>query len=989
MRSSLKLQLKVFSIAIAIASGILALNACKNSSTLERKPAQALETPREQTPKELGYSSSPQDPGLITGMKQLTFEGPRAGEGYFSRDGKKMIFQSERYSGNPFYQIYVMDLETGKTQLVSTGKGKTTCAWIHPNQKKVMFASTHLDPEFSKKVQQEYETRKSPQKNKYSWSYDENFDLFEADLNGKNTKRLTREKGYDAEGDYSPDGKQIVFASNRSAYTQAMSAEDQKIFDQDSSYMMDIYIMNADGSNVRRLTNTKGYDGGPFFSQDGQKITWRRFSPNGQTAEVFTMNVDGSDEKQLTHLGSMSWAPYFHPSGDYLIFTSNVLGFSNFELFIVDAKGEKKPVRVSYFDGFDGLPVFSPDGNKISWTRKNEKGESQIYIAPWDDQKARELLGLESKAPEMRVLSGNQINIKDAKSWVTYLASEHLAGRLTGSPEEKEYAAKLSEAFKQLALVPAVGTDFLVPFTFTSGVELGPQNTLKIQSGKQTGQPLVDGKVSEDFIPLSFSKTGDFASAPVVFVGYGIIAPASDSQPAYDSFKGLDVKGKWVLAFRDIPEKISNEKRIHLNLYSRIQHKALVAKNQGALGLLLVNGPNSFSQKLPKLRYDGALSETSIPVLSLSNAMADLLVQNSGKTLKQWQDQNDSGEIVNGDLTSSELAASVDLKFKKSTGLNVVAKLPIKGARSSVLVGAHGDHLGRGEMGSSLAKNGEQGQIHFGADDNASGVAGVMEIAKALSLKVRSGKLKLKQNLIFAVWSGEEIGLLGSAHFAKNWKEPLTANLNMDMIGRLQNQLVIQGAASAKEWKSELERVAAKTDLSFTQQDDPYVPSDGMTFYMKQIPSLTFFTGSHAEYHSPRDKVDTINFPGLVKVAELVEMMTVDLAKGSQALTYQKVESSHRKLDGRSFRIYLGTIPDYTQDGVKGVKISGTSKDSPAEKAGLKPGDVIVELANSKVENLYDYVYCLQAMKANQETTIKINRQGQLMNLKILPSMKE
>ncbi len=1003
MGSLCKLQMKVLAFAAVLSSSLLAVNACKNSPSLDRKPAQTAPTAPTTTAlgTEPGYLSLQQDPGLISGMKQLTFEGPRAGEGYFSADGKKMIFQSERNAGNPFYQIYVMDLQTGKTQMVSTGKGKTTCAWIHPNMKKVMFASTHLDAQFEKKVQAEYESRKSPQKNKYSWSYDENFDLFEADLNGKHLKQLTHETGYDAEGDYSPDGKQIVFASNRAAYSEPMNDEDKKIFDRDPSYMMDIYLMNSDGSNLRRLTTAKGYDGGPFFSHDGQKITWRRFTANGQTSEVLTMDVDGKNEKQITHLAAMSWAPYFHPSGDYLIFTSNVLGFSNFELFIVDAKGEKKPIRVSYLDGFDGLPVFSPDGRQISWTRKNEKGESQIYLAQWDDQKARALLNLETPAPRLQNMSSLEINTEDAKAWVSYLASGHLAGRSTGSPQEIEYSSRIAEAFSQMNLLPAFGTDFKVPFTFTSGVELGPNNHVKIQLDVASELPelpeLPELKVSQDFIPLSFSKTGEFPSAPVTFVGYGIVAPASDSQPAYNSYKNLDVKGKWVLAFRDIPEKISNERRVHLNLYSRIQHKALMAKTQGAVGLLLVNGPNSFSQKLPHLRYDGALSETSIPVLSLSNSAAESLVSKSGKTLKQWQDENDSGEIVTGALDKSHLSASVDLILKKSTGYNIVGKLTVKNAnknvRSNVLVGAHGDHLGRGEMGNSLAKNEEQGQIHFGADDNASGVAGVLEIAKSMSSQFRTGHLKLKQNVLFAVWSGEEIGLLGSSDFAKNWNEKksgrITATLNMDMIGRLQSQVIIQGVASAKEWKSELERVAATTSVPFSQQDDPYVPSDSMTFYLKEIPSLTFFTGSHAEYHSPRDTVDKINFLGLVQVAQLVKKMTVDLASNNQSLTYQKVESSHRKLEGRSFRIYLGTIPDYTQEGIKGVKISGTAKDSPAEKAGLKAGDIIVELANNKVENLYDYVYCLQAMKANQQALIKINRQGQMLELPILPALKE
>jgi hypothetical protein len=561
-----------------------------------------------------------------------------------------------------------------------------------------------------------------------------------------------------------------------------------------------------------------------------------------------------------------------------------------------------------------------------------------------------------------------------------------MAGRATGSPEEKEYTSKIAEAFKALGFVPAEGKDFIVPFTFTSGVNLGSQNTLVFKSGNTEST----FKVSEDFVPLSFSKTGEFAGQALAIAGYGITAPATDQQPLYDSYKGLDVKGKWVLVFRDIPENIPNEKRIHLNMYSRLQHKALVAKNQGALGLLIVNGPNAFGSKLTKLRYDGSSGESSIPVLNISDKVAEVLVKSSGRTLKDWQAANDQGEIANGVIENSSLKAQIDLQFQKSQGLNVIAKLPVKGAKTSVMIGAHGDHLGRGEQGNSLARNDEQGKIHYGADDNASGVAGVMEIAKSVSARHRTGKIKLKQNLLFAVWSGEESGLLGSTHYLRSRKgEKITSYLNMDMIGRLRQSLLVQGVGSAKEWRGLLEPMAARTDVSLSQQDDPYVPSDSMQFYMQEIPAITFFTGSHAEYHSPRDRVETLNFPGLVKVANLVGALGVDLAAKPQGLTYEKVESSQRKLEGRSFRIYLGTIPDYTQEGIKGVKISGTSKDSPAEKAGLKAGDVIVELGSSKIENLYDYVYCLQAIKANEQTLVKVLRQGQALLLKITPTLKE
>ena len=194
---------------------------------------------------------------------------------------------------------------------------------------------------------------------------------------------LTHSPGYDAEGAFSPDGKQIVFCSLRAAFPlEKLPAEQRDRYEKDASWFGDIYMMNADGSNVRRLTDAPGYDGGPFFSPDGQRIVWRHFEESGMNADVWTMKLDGSDKRRVTDFKSMSWAPFYHPSGQYFIFTSNKLGFENFELFLVDAEGEHEPVRVTFTAGFDGLPVFSPDGKKLAWTSgRTGDGKSQLFLA--------------------------------------------------------------------------------------------------------------------------------------------------------------------------------------------------------------------------------------------------------------------------------------------------------------------------------------------------------------------------------------------------------------------------------------------------------------------------------------------------------------------------------------------------------------------------------------------------------------------------------
>ncbi len=495
---------------------------------------------------------------FLSGTRQLTFEGRRSGEGYFSADGSKMIFQSEREEGNPFYQIYLMDLETGDQERISPGMGKTTCAWIHPDGKRVLFASTHTDAESKKLQAAEYEERKNAKVRKYSWDYDEHFDLFEYTLADKSLKNLSSKRGYDAEGGYSPDGKRIVFASNRTAYEGTLSPEDTERLKIDKQYFMEIYTADADGSNVKRLTEAPGYDGGPFFSADGKRICWRRFTPKGDVAEVWTMNADGSDQRAITRLGAMSWAPYFHPSGEYLIFTTNLQGFANFELYIVDAAGKHDPVRVTTTDGFDGLPVFTPDGKKLSWTSgRTPGGQSQIFLADWNHAAALKALAgskvAEQSQPKTNVpglaTTAAEIREEDLRQHITYLASDELGGRLTGTEGEKLATQYFADICQQMGLSPFGDDDtYFDNFDFTAGVALGEGNNLTLLDQLLT--------VEQDWKPLSFSQNGKVEPAGIVFAGYGIETPeeatGTDGKKieTYSSYAHLDVKDKWVLVLR-------------------------------------------------------------------------------------------------------------------------------------------------------------------------------------------------------------------------------------------------------------------------------------------------------------------------------------------------------------------------------------------------------------------------------------------------------
>ncbi len=338
----------------------------------------------------LAYSNpAASESDFLSRVRRVTYEGLRAGEGYFSPDGSEMVLQSEREEGNPFYQIYLMDMTTGDSQLISPGMGKTTCAFIRPGTGEIEFASTHHDPMTASYAADEYEARETGNERRYSWDYDPEMDIYVTNPATGDTRRLTDARGYDAEGSYSPDGEWIVFASNRLAYSQDLSEEHGRLLEMDQSYFIDLFVMRADGSDLRQLTDVPGYDGGPFFFPDGSRIVWRRFDESGLIADVWSMKPDGSDQRRLTDFGAMSWAPYVHPSGEYILFASNKLGFTNFEIFMVDVEGTKEPVRITFTERFDGLPVPTPDGSQLMWTSQRHGDDGgQLYMADWNHEAA-------------------------------------------------------------------------------------------------------------------------------------------------------------------------------------------------------------------------------------------------------------------------------------------------------------------------------------------------------------------------------------------------------------------------------------------------------------------------------------------------------------------------------------------------------------------------------------------------------------------------
>jgi Tol biopolymer transport system component len=959
-------------------------------------------------------SAAASEARLLTNARQLTFEGRRAGEGYFSPDGRALIFQSERESNNPFYQIYVLDLEGGDTRRVSPGAGKTTCAFFRPGTDEVLFSSTHHDPQAATKQKAEFELRASGRERRYSWDYDDTMDIFRARRDGSGLQQLTTAPGYDAEGSYSPDGKLIVFCSLRDAYpAEKLSPEDRKRLEVDPAWFGEIYLMNADGSNPRRMTQMPGYDGGPFFSPDGQRILWRRFEENGAVADIYTMKLDGSDVRRLTRFDSMSWAPYFHPSGEYVIFASNKLGFSNFELYVVDAAGAREPVRVTFSDAFDGLPVFSPDGNKLCWTStRGAEKTSQLFLADWSHAAALAALqSAPSAGKAMPAAAGTAqpraaasgtldpaIRARDLNSHVEYLAADALEGRLSGSEGSRAAADYLAAQLNQAGLKPLGDNGmFFQEFEFNAGVKVVPaENQVRVTHGDGAPQSF---SPETDFRPLSFTENNAM-EGEVVFAGYGLSVPGRTGE-AYDSYAGLDVTNKIVLVLRYVPEGVDQKRRAELNRYAGLRYKAMLARSHGAKALLVVTGPNSPGPgELAPLTMDSVLSGSGIVAASISGQVADALLAGTGKDLKTLQTALDVENPHAADVrfmlpkVKVELAAKVERNRK--TDRNVIAMVPPARENAGappeyVMIGAHFDHVGRGETGGFGIK-GEEGQIHNGADDNASGVAALLEIAAAFAQERRQNPEEFTRGLIFAFWSGEELGLLGSNHFAAKPTVPLanvTAYVNFDMIGRLRdNKLTVQGVGSSSVWRRLIEKRNVAAGFSLVLQDDPYLPTDTTSLYPKNIPVLAFFTGSHDNYHRPADDTPTLNYDGLERVTKFARAIALDLVKDPQRPDYIKVERASGGGSRETLRAYLGTIPDYASE-IQGVKLTGTRGGSPADKAGLRAGDVIVEFGGQKIANIYDYTYALDAVKIGQAVKIVVQRDGQRVEVTAVPEARK
>jgi aminopeptidase YwaD len=580
------------------------------------------------------------------------------------------------------------------------------------------------------------------------------------------------------------------------------------------------------------------------------------------------------------------------------------------------------------------------------------------------------------------------VSARQVQAHLKYLSSDELVGRLSGTPGAEKAAQYVVREFKSYGLSPGGGNGgYLEPFNFVAGVRLGKANRAEVlsskdQAAKASSQQIVvstrhELQLGKDFMPLAFSQSGTFGGN-AMFAGYGISTPELN----YDDYQALDVTEKFVFVLRHGPE--GDDVHSRFGKYHALRHKALTAREKGATGIVYIDDGEDFSKSsLSRLRYDNSFADSGIAAFAISKQKAKEIFAASGMDLETLQSRIGSNKKpCSAALPSVEVDFACDLTKETRSTANVVGHLEGRDPslkQELIIVGAHYDHLGMGENGSLASQGGRE--IHNGADDNASGTAGLLELARVFSIHSDA----IKRSLLFMAFSGEEEGLLGSNYYVNHPLFPLektVAMINMDMIGRMRDKrLIIGGAGTSPVWRDLLIRLNRDSAFDLKFQDDGYGPSDHSSFYGKDIAVLFFFTGVHQDYHKPTDDYEKINIPSAEQVVKYVYRVVSEVGNFETRPLFTKTKEPPQSESGKEFRVYLGTIPDYGEE-VEGVKLTGVREGSPAAKAGLKGGDVIVECAGKKIKNIYDYTYVLQDHKVGEVVDIVVLRNLDRINLK-------
>ncbi|MCY1003846.1 M20/M25/M40 family metallo-hydrolase [Myxococcus sp. MISCRS1] len=884
----------------------------------------------------------------LADLRQMTFGGENA-EAYWSFDGKQLSLQA-RHEGMGCDRIYRMEVDpasgaAAKVSPVSSGEGATTCAHFLPGDQEVIYASTHLGGAAC--------PPKPDHSMGYVWALYDSYDVFKSNADGSGLTRLTQTPGYDAEGTVCAKDGSILFTSVR---------------DGD----LELYRMDRDGKNVKRLTHTPGYDGGAFFNADCSKIVWRASRPAPGKAlddykalldkglvrptklELYVANADGSEARQISWLNGAAFAPFFHPNGRRILFSSNHGDPKGreFDIWAVDIDGSNLE-RITHAPGFDGFPMFSPDGKWLAFSSNRAtapgKSDTNLFIARWVED-AKPVSTTASAADRVR---------QD----VTWLAASEREGRGIGTDGIEAAGGYIEKRFQELGLKPAGDSDsFRQAFPVVTAVKPVVGTEVRIGKTALTG---------DAFSVLGFSAQQQ-AQGALVFANYGIVEPSL----SVDDYAKLSVKGKIVVVRRFVPDTAAFADTDKQRRFGDLRYKAWQAAQRGAKALIVVDWPQAPTPTpkewqmppeatLPALHPEGP-GDAGLPVVVVKRAALEPV----------W------APLTKGQRVDA--AVGVKLEVEQRSAFNVAGLLEAGEGKAPgvIVVGAHYDHLGFGGRGSLTP---DRHEPHVGADDNASGVAGLLEIARTL----KERRAELKRDVLFLAFSGEESGLLGSTHFTRQrgdaGMKQVAAMLNLDMVGRLRSGgLSVLGAESASEWAPLLTRACAEARVACNPSGDGYGPSDHSPFYASGVPVLHFFTGTHTDYHKPSDTVEGLNAVGTAQVAQVASVVALGL-DGATTLTYRKVPSPTPRGDMRSFNASLGTVPDYAgpPNGLKGMLLAGVRAGGAADQAGMLRGDVLVKLGKHVIGGVEDLMFVLNASKPGETVEARVIRDGKELPLEV------
>lgn len=559
-----------------------------------------------------------------------------------------------------------------------------------------------------------------------------------------------------------------------------------------------------------------------------------------------------------------------------------------------------------------------------------------------------------------------------------FLSHPSLEGRDAGTHGIEVASAYIAHAFRQAGLqAGGEGQSYFQAFQATTNVVAGPHNALTTWKGQQKKE----WNFSNDFVPFGFSSTGKITQKQVVFVGYGINAP----KQGFDEYKDLDVKGKVVLILRGIPRWADTPHSPfgrRKSLYAQFRYKLLIARTKGAIGALIVDPPRPKEKVAPKLTsitLARGLTDAGIFALHIRRAVAQHLLSLRTQQLQDLVETIEKTRKPASLPLQTKLNLHVDLLRKQSTLKNVLAYLPGTHPTQKhelLVLGAHYDHIGYGHVG-GFPNN--FGQIHPGADDNASGTSTLLALARYFA------KHPQPRSLLFIAFTGEERGLLGSAFFVRNPRFPLksiAAMINLDMVGRMRkNRLVAQGSGTSPLFEPLLKHINKQHKIQLRFGRSGYGASDQTSFYTKKIPVLFFFTGAHRQYHRPTDTFETLNLPDTFRVFRFVADITKALAQLPKRPSFQQTSTPQRYRRRGPMRVSLGTIPDYGAPVKSGVLLSGVRKGSTADNAGIRGGDLLVRIGRFPIRNIYDMVIALGFYKPGDTVTISVQRTGKIFHL--------